>query len=46
MVVVMHINDNLEEGYRQLGDVNFYCRVKTDLTNTHMQEVRNQVEDM
>ena len=38
--------DYLQEGYKQLSDTNYYRRVDIDLTDTHVKEIRNLVEDM
>ena len=45
-VVVMNRLDYLTEGYKQLGDENYYRLVDEDLTHKHMNEVRNQMEDL
>ena len=45
-VVVMNRQDYLTESYNQLGDEKFYRRVDEHPTLKHMNEVRDQVEDM
>ena len=45
-VVVMNREDYLREGYKQLGDTKFYLQVEEDLTDKHVKEVRNAIEDM
>ena len=45
-IVVIDRVDYLKEGYRQLSDSNFYSHQEHDLTERHMKEVSNRVEDM
>ena len=45
-VVVLNRLDYLREGYKQLGDLKYYKQVEIDLTEKHVREVNNLIEDM
>ena len=45
-IVIMNRDDYIREGERQLGDINFYKCVDSDLTNIHCEQVRKVVDSM
>ena len=45
-VVVMDRIDYITEGLRQLSNTNHYRETKTDLTDTHKQEIHNLIQEL
>ena len=45
-VVVMNTTDYLREGYRQLGDTNFYTKLKNDPTDSVSDKITRTLIEM
>ena len=45
-VVLMNTTDYMSEAHRQLSDTNYYTKVSSDLTTTHLTQVLKVVRDM
>jgi peptide-methionine (R)-S-oxide reductase len=43
-VVIQNIDDYIQEGYRQLSDLNFYRETKDDLTHLHNELITNLID--